>query len=101
MNWTGLWTGAGLLIAIGLGFLWVIKIEYALGAGVWPLILAAGLLISAASLFMPTFASSVVLGLLGGTMIWGAGELPDQSRRVERGLFPSNPKRMARRENGR
>ena len=101
MNWTGLWTGLILLLAIGMGFFWVIKIEYALGAGVWPVILAFGLLVSAASLFMPSFSAAVVLGLLGGTMIWGATELPAQAKRVERGIFPSNPKRTARRKSRR
>ena len=57
MNWTGVTSGLILLLAIGMGFFWVIKIEYALGAGVWPGVLAFGLLVSAASLFMPSFSS--------------------------------------------
>ncbi len=101
MNITGVWTGITMLLAIGLGFLWVIKLEYHVGAQVWKLVLALGIGVTAASLFMPSFASSALLGILGGSIIWGALELPDQEERVRRGLFPANPKRQESQESER
>ncbi len=101
MNITGVWTGITMLVAIGLGFLWVIKLEYHVGAHVWKLVLALGVGITAVSLFMPSFASSALLGILGGSVVWGALELPDQEARVRRGLFPANPKRRGSQESER
>jgi hypothetical protein len=31
--------------------------------------------------------------MLGATMLWGVHELFKQKKRVEKGLFPQNPKR--------
>jgi hypothetical protein len=94
MNLTGIYLGLFMLFCIGFGFVWVIKIEYYLGAGVWKIVLVAGLIICLASLFMPNFVASALLGIFGGSVVWGATELPGQAERVQRGLFPSNPKRM-------
>lgn len=93
MNPTGLILGLFMLLCIGLGFWWVIKLEYYLGAGIWKAVLSLGILICLASLFMPDFTSAALLGIFGGSVIWGATELPGQAERVERGLFPANPKR--------
>lgn len=96
MNITGLGLGLFMLFAIGFGFFWVIKVEYFLGAEVWKWVLVVGLLICLASLFMPTFSGSALLGIVGGSVIWGATELPGQEERVRRGLFPANPRRVNR-----
>ncbi len=93
MNFTGLVLGLFMLFAIGFGFFWVIKLEYHLGAHVWPVVLAVGVLLAAASLFVPSFWASALLGIFAGSVIWGSTELPDQARRVEQGLFPANPRR--------
>lgn len=93
MNLIGVYLGVFMLFAIGFGFFWVIKLEYYLGAGVWKWVLALGLLLCAGSLFMPSFVSSAVLGIFGGSVVWGATELPDQEERVQQGHFPANPKR--------
>jgi hypothetical protein len=47
------------------------------------------------SLFISGFVPSAILGVLGGTVIWGATELPEQEKRVARGLFPANPRKQA------
>ena len=94
MNFTGLLLGLFMLFAIGFGFFWVIKVEYYLGAGVWKIILVAGLILCLLSIWMPSFASSALLGIIGGSIVWGATELPGQAERVQRGLFPANPKRL-------
>ena len=93
MNPTGLILGLFMLFCIGFGFLWVIKLEYYLGVGIWKVILLAGILICLASLLMPNFTTSALLGIFGGSVVWGATELPGQAERVQRGLFPANPKR--------
>ena len=93
MNLTGVYLGLFMLFSIGFGFFWVIKVEYTWGARLWKAVLGLGLLICLASLFMPSFAVSALLGILGGSVVWGATELPAQAERVRRGLFPANPQR--------
>ena len=93
MNFTGLLLALFMLFAIGFGFFWVIKLEYYFGARIWKGVLVIGLLLCALSLFMPTFTLSALLGIFGGSVVWGATELPDQEVRVRRGLFPANPRR--------
>ncbi len=101
MNLTGLWTALVLLLAIGAGHVWVVRLEYHLGARIWRIVFALGLALTALSLFVPSFALSVILGVVAGSILWGAGELPEQEERVHRGLYPANPKRARRQESGR
>lgn len=98
MNFSGLLLGLFMLFAIGFGFFWVIKVEYYFGAQIWKAVLVLGFLIVLVSLFMPDFTSSALLGITGGSVVWGATELPGQEERVQRGLFPANPNRRRRRE---
>jgi len=93
VNFSGLYLGLFMLFSIGFGFFWVIKVEYYWGSRLWKAVLGVGLLICLASLFVPSFADSAVLGILGGSVVWGATELPAQEERVQRGLFPANPNR--------
>ena len=93
LNFTGLYLGLFMLLAIGVGFLWVIKLEYYVGAHIWKWVLVVGILLCLGSLWMPSFWGSATLGITGGSIAWGATELPEQKKRVERGLFPANPKR--------
>jgi hypothetical protein len=101
MNFTGIFVGAVLLLAIGLGHVWVIRLEYHVGAHIWRVVLGIGVVLAAASLLSPSFKVSAYMGIIAGSIIWGASELPAQEARVRRGVFPSNPKRVdlgARRE---
>jgi len=93
MNLIGLYLSFFMLFAIGIGFIWVIKLEYYLGAGVWKVVLGLGIVLSVGSIFMPSFISAALLGILGGSIVWGATELPDQEERVKDGHFPANPHR--------
>ncbi len=94
MNFTGLIFACITLAAVGLGFLWVIKLEYYVGAHLaWPVGIFGGVVVLA-SLIVPGFAASAVVGILGGTIVWGATELPDQEKRVKDGIFPANPKKQ-------
>ena len=92
-NLTGLYLCLYMLFVIAIGFAWVIKLEYYLGARVWKIVLVLGVLICILSVFMPEFTTSGLVGIFGGSVVWGATELPGQEERVQRGLFPANPKR--------
>lgn len=94
MNLTGLYLGLYMLLAIGIGFVWVIKLEYYVGGHIWRWVLALGVFLCLASLWIPSFWGSALLGITGGSIAWGATELPDQQERVKLGLFPTNPKRV-------
>jgi hypothetical protein len=91
MNWLGPLLGVFTLLAIGLGFAWVIRAEYRLGWQWWPYFMGAGLLLMALSLFMPTFLISALLGIVGASLAWGATELPEQAERARKGWFKRNP----------
>lgn len=93
MNFTGIFFGLFTAVAIGLGFVWVIKLEYYVGAHVAKAVAVFGVLVVVASLFMPGFVLSAVVGIIGGTIVWGATELPDQEERVAEGMFPANPRK--------
>ncbi len=93
MNTTGLLLGLFAALAIGLGFVWVIKLEYYVGAWVAKAVIALGAIVTLASLFIPGFTASAIVGILGGTIIWGGAELPLQAERVNKGLFPANPRK--------
>ncbi len=96
MNWTGIGLGLFSALAIGLGFMWVIRLEYLVGAHIWKWVMAGGLLICASSLFMPNFLTAALLGIAGGSITWGAVELPHQEERVDHGLFKAHPDRASR-----
>ena len=98
MNWTGILLGLLSALVIGLGFVWVIRFEYYLGAYRWKWVLAAGLVLIASSLFMPNFALAAIAGIAGGSIAWGAVELPHQEERVDHGLFRAHPERATRRK---
>jgi hypothetical protein len=100
VNVTGILFGAFAFLAIGLGFVWAIKLEYYVGARAAWAVAALGAALVLASLTVPGFTPSAILGVLGGTLFWGATELPAQEERVARGLFPANPRRQAREPGG-
>jgi hypothetical protein len=93
VNTTGIVLGLFTALAIGLGFVWVIKLEYYVGAWVAKAVIVLGAIVTLASLFVPSFTASAVVGILGGTIIWGGTELPLQAERVKKGLFPANPRK--------
>jgi hypothetical protein len=98
MNTTGIFFGLFTFVAIGLGFVWVIKLEYYVGAHAARAVAALGVAVTLLSLFVPHFVWSAVLGVLGGTIVWGAMELPAQAERVAQGMFPANPRKRAQKE---
>ncbi len=96
MNFIGILIGLFTALVIGVGFVWVIKLEYYVGAHLAKPVAAVGALVILLSLVMPDFVSSALVGVTGGSIVWGATELPDQQERVARGMFPANPKKRTR-----
>jgi Domain of unknown function (DUF4491) len=91
MNLFGLGMGLATLAIIGLGFVWVIRIEYHLGYLWWPYVLAAGLGLVAASTLVANTWGSAIVGIVGASIAWGATELKEQAVRAELGWYPFNP----------
>lgn len=96
MNLAGIILGVFSAFAIGMGFVWVIRFEYYVGAHLWKWVAFVGPGVCSLSLFMPNFMLSALVGILGGSITWGALELPHQSERVEHGLFRAHPERDTR-----
>jgi len=94
MNATGILMGLFSALAIGLGYGWVIRLEYYVGAHAARGVAALGVVVVLVSLFVPSFIFSAMAGVVGGTIVWGAIELPKQEQRVARGLFPANPRKV-------
>jgi len=96
VQFAGLLLGIFTLLSIGLGHVWVIKVEYHIGAHVWPVVATIGAALALASLCVDHVLLSAALGIFGFTVIWGARELVKQEERVERGWFPRNPRKQPR-----
>ncbi len=90
----GLFAGIVTLLIIGLGFPLVIHGERQLGLPWWPYIMAAGFLLAGLSLLAQADWLSVMVAVLGATLVWGSTELKEQALRVERGWYPSNPNKL-------
>ncbi len=94
MNWSGLIIGAFSFLIIGVFHPIVIKCEYYFTDRIWPLFLAGGLIFCIAALLAEVhIIISSALAVTGFTMLWCIGELKEQTKRVEKGWFPENPKR--------
>jgi hypothetical protein len=92
MNFFGPLLGLATLFIIGFGFVWVIRGEYYLGYLWWPYAMGIGIVLVAASLFVPSAWGSALLGAVGGSFIWGSTELKEQAVRAELGWYPFNPR---------
>ncbi len=94
MQTFGLATGIVTLLVIGLGFPLVIHGERLLGVHWWPYIMGSGILLVGSSLFMGSDGLSVLVGVVGATLVWGSTELKEQSVRAELGWFPLHPHKV-------
>ena len=93
MNFTGLIAAGAVFLIIGLFHPIVIKCEYYFSAKVWPVFLILGIIFLVLSIINSNILISVVLGIIGCTCLWSILELKEQEKRVQKGWFPSNPKR--------
>ena len=98
MNFTGIVIGLVTFLVIGLFHPLVIKAEYYIGVKSWWLFLLLGLVASAASVLVDNLMLSIILGVVAFSSFWSIGEVFQQKKRVEKGWFPSNPKKKKRSE---
>lgn len=94
MNLFGFFIGLITLVVIGMGFIWVIRGERYLGHLWWPYFMAAGILMIIISLFLSNQWISAILGVIGGSFIWGSTEFKEQAVRAELGWYPFNPNKI-------
>lgn len=93
MNFNGILLAAATFLTIGIFHPIVIKCEYHFSERIWPVFLICGLLCLALSAFIDNLLLSSVIGVVGCSCLWSIGELKEQTKRVEKGWFPENPKR--------
>jgi hypothetical protein len=92
-NLTGLVIGISTFLIIGLFHPLVIKAEYYFGTKCWRTFLACGILCTALSVIFKNLIASVLMGVIAFSCFWSIVEVFSQTRRVEKGWFPANPKR--------
>ena len=95
LNYYGIALGAVSFFIIGVFHPLVIKGEYYLGKKMWIVFLVMGIIGSCISLFLENTFLSVCAGVFGFASFWGIKEVFEQVERVEKGLFPKNPKRKS------
>lgn len=94
LNLEGVIVGVASLLVIGAFHPLVIWCEYRFTQRIWPVFLITGLLCMLAALLLQGLFS-ILLGLLSAGCLWSIRELKEQTKRVERGWFPKNPKRKS------
>ena len=94
LNFEGVIVGAAALLVIGAFHPLVIWCEYRFTQRIWPVFLITGLLCMLAALLLQGLFS-ILLGLLSAGCLWSIRELKEQTKRVERGWSPKNPKRKS------
>lgn len=92
----GILVGLTSFLVIGIFHPIVIRAEYHWSKKCWPLFLVVGLLLLICSILLDSFVLSAVVGVTGFSCLWSIKELFEQEKRVRRGWFPANPKRVRR-----
>ena len=94
MNFVGLLVGLSTFLIIGLFHPIVIKAEYYWGKQCWWIFLIVGLIALVVSLLIKNIVISTIIGVFSFSSFWSIHELIEQEKRVKRGWFPTNPKRV-------
>ena len=94
MYFTGIIIAAMTFLTIGIWHPIVIKTEYHFGTRPWVIYLIIGIACIVGALFIENTLLSAIVGVFGASALWGIGELFHQRRRVLKGWFPKNPKRL-------
>ena len=92
MNFNGIIVGLASFLIIGILHPVVIKGEYYFGVKIWPFFLISGLICIGLSTLTENILS-IILAVLGFSLLWGIQEIFEQEKRVNKGWFPKNPKR--------
>lgn len=99
MHFSGLIVGLGTFLIIGILHPVVIKAEFYFGTKVWPIFLIFGLLSIIFSLVSDISVLSIMLSVIGFSLLWSIKELFEQQKRVAKGWFPENPNKRVFQEN--
>lgn len=97
MIFEGLVIGISAFLVIGVFHPIVIKCEYYFTEKIWPVFLITGIVTVILSCFFQQIIVSAVLAIFGCACLWSIIELKEQTRRVEKGWFPKNPKFIVQR----
>ena len=92
-NLMGLTIGIATFLVIGMFHPIVIKAEYYLGTKCWWIFLLFGLIFIVLSLVIKEILFSTIMGVIAFSCFWSILEIFQQTKRVEKGWFPANPKR--------
>ena len=92
-NWSGILIGIFAFVITGIFHPGVIKCEYYFSEKIWSLFLILGLGCAFGSLIIEDRMISEMLGILSFVLLWCIRELKEQTKRVQKGWFPKNPKR--------
>ena len=92
-NLEGLLIGLSTFLIIGLFHPLVIKGEYYFGEKIKWAFLLAGIIFLGLSIIVEGIIPSALLGVASFSSFWGIKEVVEQTERVRKGWFPSNPKR--------
>lgn len=96
-NLMGLTIGIITFLIIGLFHPIVIKAEYYLGTKCWWMFLALGIIFVILSVIIKDLFLSTIMGVVAFSGFWSILEIFEQTKRVEKGWFPANPKRTKKR----
>jgi hypothetical protein len=88
----GLTIGITTFLVIGLFHPIVIKAEYYLGTKCWWIFLLLGIIFVILSIMVKDTLLSTIMGVVAFSSFWSILEIFEQTRRVEKGWFPANPK---------
>ena len=92
-NLLGITLGIMTFLIIGLFHPIVIKTEYYIGVKAWPAFLISGIILCYYSYIESDTLLSTIAGVTAFSCFWSILELFEQKKRVEKGWFPSNPKK--------
>jgi hypothetical protein len=95
-NLMGLAIGISTFFIIGVFHPIVVKAEYHLGTGCWWIFLVCGIIFVILSVTVSSLFISTLAGVIAFSCFWSVLEIFEQTKRVSKGWFPSNPKRMKR-----
>ena len=99
INFLGIIIGLSSFFIIGLFHPLVIKGEYYFGVKIWWAFALAGCVLTVIALFCRDLFWSAILSVGAFSCFWSVKEIFDQRKRVEKGWFPKNPKRLHRYKN--
>ncbi|MDE5970681.1 MAG: DUF4491 family protein [Muribaculaceae bacterium] len=95
-NLMGLLIGAATFLIIGLFHPLVIKGEYYFGTRIWVAFLVLGIAGCISSICVTDMFLSIISGVVAFSSFWSIKEVFEQEKRVKKGWFPRNERRLAK-----